>query len=770
MKQRKPDEYGTVYTFYSYKGGVGRSMALANVAALLAKWGKSVLVVDWDLEAPGIERYFSLPSYRLSASRSTTPGLVDLIHAYVVANKEIDWHKYLLQASPFDQTYAVSILTAGQDTPDYVSRVRSLEWESLFEKRQLGFYLERLREEWIKEFDFVLIDSRTGITDIGGICTIHLPDMLVLFFTTNRQSLDGVIDVMNRARQARTELPFDRSYLVGIPVPARDESRTEYQSALDWRKNIFAKELAEFYQDWLPEEKTPEDALEVLRLPYIPFWSFGERLPVIEEGTTAPESLGAAYERLAKLIFNRLQWEDVLAGPVEKPAETTRIETPPQVWNVPYPRNPLCVNREKVLEQLHDALTSRQVVALSGLGGIGKTQTAIEYAYHYRDEYTAVLWAKSDAREALISSFVAIAELLILPEKTTQNQTTTIAAVKHWLETNTKWLLILDDVDDLVVAREFLPSSRKGHVVLTTRVHTTGTIAERIEVDNLEVKDGALFLLRRAKILALDAPLYLASIDDQTKAEAIVKELGGLPLALDQAGAFVLETPSSLTEYLTLYKQEGTKLLAQRGELSLDNHPPVTVTFSIVFQQVEMKSKTAADLIRACAFLAPDAIPEEIFTEGGKELGGNLAPLASQPIDFLNALKEAGRFSLLDRNPETRTLNIHRLVQQVVKEAMNDETQRLWTERTVRAVNRAFPDVEFSTWPLCERLLPHAQACASLIEKWKLEFPEAARLLNKTGRYLYERARYNEAEPLLQQALTIGEPTLVPCLASSLAV
>jgi hypothetical protein len=283
-------------------------MALANVGALLARWGNQVLLVDWDIEAAGIERYFETSTASLREARAATPGIVDLIDRQSTG-KRLDWHDCLLKAYPFGADYPLYILSAGQDNSDYVPRFQSLDWVQMFEMHQLGAYLEELRNQWISEFDFILVDSRTGITDIGGICTIYLPDIVVLFFTTNRQSLDGVIDVMTRAASARNRLPFDRSKLVAIPVPARDESRTEYEEALKWRK-IFSDELASYYQDWLPYNKGPEDILQLLRIPYIPYWSFGERLPVAEEGTSDPTSLGYAYASLAKLIVNRLSWQE----------------------------------------------------------------------------------------------------------------------------------------------------------------------------------------------------------------------------------------------------------------------------------------------------------------------------------------------------------------------------------------------------------------------------------------------------------------------------
>ena len=190
-------EPGLIFTFYSFKGGVGRSMALANVAALLAKWGNRVLILDWDIEAPGIERYFlNLPS-RLANSRKETDGIVDLVLAYTL-DQPLDWHQCLIKAFPFGDESKIDIITAGRETADYNSRVRQIAWVDLFKHKGFGTYLEQLREQWIADYDFVLIDSRTGITDIGGICTIHLPDVLVLFFTANWQSLQGVVDVMQR--------------------------------------------------------------------------------------------------------------------------------------------------------------------------------------------------------------------------------------------------------------------------------------------------------------------------------------------------------------------------------------------------------------------------------------------------------------------------------------------------------------------------------------------------------------------------------------------
>jgi tetratricopeptide (TPR) repeat protein len=430
-----------------------------------------------------------------------------------------------------------------------------------------------------------------------------------------------------------------------------------------------------------------------------------------------------------------------------------------QPWTVPYPRNLFFTGREKILEALRAALERRGRAALSGLGGVGKTQTATEYAYLYRKEYQSVFWARAESPDTLLPDFVAIATALHLPESAAQKQKEAVGAVQHWLEANPGWLLVLDNADDLALARDFIPRDTPGHILLTTRAQATSAVAERVEIQKMAAAEGALFLLRRAGITARDAPPSAASDGDRQLAEQISREFGGLALALDQAGAFIEEAPSSLAEYLEFYQSERLKLLDERG--GLGDHPSVSVTFSLAFKKVAEASAAAADLVRLCAFLAPDAIPEEIFREGAVELGENLAKVAT-PVDFAQVLKEAGRHSLIERNPQSKTLDIHRLVQAVVRDGMEKAEQRQWAERAVRAVDRSFPDVEFSSWPKCERFLPQAQACAALVDEFGFEFAEAARLFNQAGLFLTERARYAEAEPLYQRALRIWEKALGP--------
>src|SRR5260370_11541493 len=186
----------------------------------------------------------------------------------------------------------------------------------------------------------------------------------------------------------------------------------------------------------------------------------------------------------------------------------------------PYHRNPFFIGREGLLERLHRILapegtaTLTQPVALSGLGGIGKTQTAVEYAYRFRQSYQAILWLQADSQETLVSSCVDLAHELALPEQDEADQSLVVAAIKRWLKQHMRWLLVLDNVEDLSMVEEFHPPGHHGCVLLTTHAQITEPIAIVHELKPLPEEEGVLLLLRRAGYLALDAsPEQIASAD-----------------------------------------------------------------------------------------------------------------------------------------------------------------------------------------------------------------------------------------------------------------
>ena len=437
--------------------------------------------------------------------------------------------------------------------------------------------------------------------------------------------------------------------------------------------------------------------------------------------------------------------------------------------SLPFPRNPFFTGREDQLRDIHAALTSRGRAALSGLGGIGKTQTALEYAYRHQSEYEHMFWVRAEQETELITGYVTLAKALQIPGHQQEDQQAIVALMKQWLATHDSWLLVLDNADDLRQLRPYLPTTN-GHILLTTRAQALGDLANKVEVTRMDADEGALLLLRRAKAIADDAALATASANDQALAHALNTEMDGLPLALDQAGAYIEEQVLSLEEYLDLFRTEKAELLQERGQLDPD-HPSVTVTFTLAFEKVATANPTAADLVRACAFLAPDAIPEEIFREGAEAFGEPLSTLAESKLALSQAIAEAARFSLISRNPQAKTLTIHRLVQEVLRSAMDDNSQRRWAEQVVEAVTTVFPNGDFENWGQCDRIITQAQATTQLIIDDGLASETAALLLNRTGYYYESQGRYGDAEPLCLDALAMRKQLLGkahPAVATSL--
>jgi CobQ/CobB/MinD/ParA family nucleotide binding protein len=272
---------GTVVTFYSFKGGVGRSFTLANVAMLLARWGHRVLTIDWDLEAPGLHEYFSelLP-------HPPRTGIVDLVGDFRTTRGVQPASHYVTRLTAKDGT--VDLVAAGLKNDDYARRVQAINWVQLY-KDGFADVLEHLRHDWVRDYDFVLIDSRTGWADVASICTAHLPDRLVLLFTANEQSIGGAVDAVGKATQARDALPYDRPKLTVLPLLSRFDSRVEVRHV------------------------SPALMLRHLTLPYVSYWSFGEQLPVLTETVPATDQISYGLETIAAIVAHRFDRTDLLA-------------------------------------------------------------------------------------------------------------------------------------------------------------------------------------------------------------------------------------------------------------------------------------------------------------------------------------------------------------------------------------------------------------------------------------------------------------------------
>ncbi len=493
-----------------------------------------------------------------------------------------------------------------------------------------------------------------------------------------------------------------------------------------------------------------------------------------ESGTTTPGPYFRA--RLCELFGKKPQDLGLFTKQISGEQRCAPApNTPPCVldqylpsWHIPYPRNPFFTGRLQILQTLHAALTQQNDVppltrsyALRGLGGIGKTQIALEYAYRYASAHTALLWVNAQTRETLLASFISIAEMFSLLDQAEQDGNKIIQAVTRWLGKQKGWLLIFDNVEDLTLLPQFLPPTHQGSLLVTTRLQALGTLAQPITVEPLIVTEAVLFLLQRAKLLPPGmAPMHLSPTDMLT-AQTIVEEMAGLPLALDQAGAYIEETQCSLGNYLQHYLEQRLRLLDRRGNSCQDHPASVQTTLSLSLQQVEQRSLVAAEILRFCAFLVPDAIPEEVIAVGFPACSEHLQALAVDPWQLDEAIAVLGNYSLVHRNSATNTLSLHRIVQAVVQDSLPRQEQEEWIKRVITALNLVFPEVKHATWKQCERLVPHALQCAKWTTHWEQINSELATLLLKTGYYLtMEQHRYREAEPLLQRALQMRESAL----------
>lgn len=437
-------------------------------------------------------------------------------------------------------------------------------------------------------------------------------------------------------------------------------------------------------------------------------------------------------------------------------------------WSVPFLRNHYFTGRERILARLHKALTAENTVALtqtraiSGLGGIGKTQTALEYAYRYAEEYEAIFWVRAASEDTLRTDMAALADLLHLPERQETNQNRVIAAVKQWLEEHGPWLLIFDNVEDIEMILTFFPKRPGGAILLTTRSQVIrADHMKKIDLDKMEREEAVHFLLRRTTMYEDDEQPYAVSLREHGAAEQAWEMVDGLPLALDQAAAYIEESQIDIAAYVALYQTQRASLLKRRGSWRETEYPDsVATTWLLSFERVEQISIAAGDMLRLCAFLHPDAIPETMLIAGARELGSHLQALAENPLLLDELVGVLRKYSFLRRNPETKMLTFHRLVQAVLRDQMDRQTYQQWAEMAVRMVNHAFPDhagMEFQTWARCEQYLPHVLTCTTLAQEEGSTSSWAASVLTKTGAYLLYRGQYAQSESLLKRAQAIWE-------------
>lgn len=397
----------------------------------------------------------------------------------------------------------------------------------------------------------------------------------------------------------------------------------------------------------------------------------------------------------------------------------------PPVWNVPYRHAPYFTGRNQILEQIFDTYTSDQSVpfqALIGLGGLGKTQTAVEYAYRYRKYYQKVLWIRAESEYELLTQYKSMAELLELPEAHLKQPESLLASIQEWFRNTTNWLLIIDNADKLVMVEPFLPKFSRGHLLLTSRASALGPLAQPLALAAMTPDDGALCILRRANYIPWRGKLSDASPISIQAAIELSQLMDGLPLALEQAGAYIETTGRSVSEYLDLYKQYRSQIQRhQYGDIP-NYREAVAFAWNIAKEAVQKENSAALELLYLFAFLAPDAIPYNLFPD----LGPILGPVAADPLHLNRAISLLRRHSLIknevNRDTDKSQLSIHRVLQEVLRDSIDPLLQPLWVERTVLVLEKVRFKVERSI------IEAHIQACLLHVDHWKITLPEVETL------------------------------------------
>ena len=425
----------------------------------------------------------------------------------------------------------------------------------------------------------------------------------------------------------------------------------------------------------------------------------------------------------------------------------------PRYWTVPN-SNPLFTGREEVLQAIHDYFSKHHSLAITqaikGLGGIGKTQAAIEYAHRFHADYSAVLWIRAEKQEDWKAGLAEFARQYSLASVDMKEDEQTQAA-RVWLGQNNGWLLILDNLEDLSQVEQIFPRPCAGRILVTTRQTALGRL-HGVSLECMDDDTGALFLLRRIGVISEDEGLDKETAQKQNDAKDISRELGGLPLALDQAGAYITETGCGLQGYLKRYQDNRRLLLAKRGADGEDDHlHSVDTTFALCFEKLQKENPAVELFLQMCAFMAPDAIPEEIFTS---------QDAFNNDIAFDQCIADCAKYSLVKRNVDNQTLSLHRLTQVVLRERLEEDKRKEMAEKCVLALAKVFPDVKFENWPQCRRLLPHAMAISEWIEAYGIEIERVGYLCNQIAAYLWNQGRYAEAEPLYLKAIAIVEKAL----------
>ena len=432
---------------------------------------------------------------------------------------------------------------------------------------------------------------------------------------------------------------------------------------------------------------------------------------------------------------------------------------------VPYQRNPHFTGRDELLSQLNEKLCETKQkkfnhrLAIYGIGGVGKTQVAIEYVYRYEAQYDGLYWISASDQAALLSGFQEIGSLTGCVSTATDLKPKEVAkGVLSWLRKQERWLLVIDNLDDISIVSGYLPETNKGgHTLITTRNPDSMKIpAEGVEIPVLG-KEAAIELLH---LRSNSNPTEYSS-SEKLQAAELVKELGFLALAIEQASAFIRSSVYSIPEFLQIYYKSRKRLLRRKPEGNYPYPNSVAATFLLSVDKVkEMENGAdAVKLLHLLIFLNPDGILIYFLKSGCQSLNDELREIVEDELIFHDALELLQQFSLVGLSQKRDSIVIHRLIQTVMKDELSKtELHAYWSE-VIHLCNKVFPKtVTNETMDLCRRF--QNQVLEPVIEAAGVQSSSASTLLSRIASFLGEDGKYGDSERFNKLSLDINKTLL----------
>lgn len=433
------------------------------------------------------------------------------------------------------------------------------------------------------------------------------------------------------------------------------------------------------------------------------------------------------------------------------PDAGTPVPSVPTIWgNVPT-RNKNFTGRVDILTRLRQGASSRITAvlpeqnpddplpqAVQGLGGVGKTAIAVEYAYRHRSEYDLVWWIPADQLPLVRASLAALAFRLGLETATAAGIDGAIEGVLDALrrgDPHSRWLLIFDNADQPDDIRELIPSG-PGDVLITSRDHRWKSVVSTVSMDVFTRVESMEFLKKRV-IKGLSDP----------DADRLAEKLGDLPLALEQAGAMLAETGMPVDDYLRLLEEHVSGIMAEGR--APDYPMSMTAAWKLSVATLQDQLPQARELLRTCAFFGPEPIPRDVFRQGAQTTGTALASVISDPILLARAVRELGRYALVTLDGQT--VSVHRLIQALLRDELTASEQDKYRREVHLILAAAAPrdPDDADSWPRWRELLPHVASEST--ELAKSQEPAVRELALNTMRYLYQSGDYSSCLRLTER-------------------